>query len=193
MKIDEIVNKQHPLDKDYVPKDLVKDTIIQTPNLDDKYLTYLNKEAYENFLEFREYGLYNGVNIIIDSGYRPYKYQQKILLYNLIKHGMDAYKTVAIPGTSEHQTGLALDFALIINNFYVEVLDDFYEEVKWVHENAYKFGFILRYPKGKEEITGFNYECWHLRYVGKEVSQIMHDEKIETLEEYHVLKKTIHR
>lgn len=193
MKIDEIVNKQHPLDKDYVPKDLVKDTIIQTPNLDDKYLTYLNKEAYENFLEFREYGLYNGVNIIIDSGYRPYKYQQKILLYNLIKHGMDAYKTVAIPGTSEHQTGLALDFALIINNFYVEVLDDFYEEVKWVHENAYKFGFILRYPKGKEEITGFNYECWHLRYVGKEVSQIMYDEKIETLEEYHVLKKTIHR
>lgn len=190
VKIDDIVNKEHPLDKNYVPKNLVKDNIIQTPNLDDRYLTYLDKEAYESFLEFREYGLYNGVNIIIDSGYRPYKYQQKILLYNLIKHGDDAYKTVALPGTSEHQTGLALDFALIINNFYVEVLDDFIEEVQWVHENAYKFGFILRYPKGKEEITGFNYECWHLRYVGKDVSKIMHDENIETLEEYHILKRT---
>lgn len=193
MIFDEIVNKDHPLDETFIPDDLVKDYIFESPKLDNKYVTYLNKDAYASFLEFREYGLCNGVNIVIDSGYRPYIYQKQILLYNLEKYGVDAYKTVALPGTSEHQTGLALDFALIINNSYVEVSDDSLEEVQWVHKNAYKFGFILRYPKGKEEITGFNYECWHLRYVGKEISQIMHDENIETLEEYHTLKNNLSR
>lgn len=193
MIFDEIVNKDHPLDETFIPDDLVKDYIFESPKLDNQYVTYLNKDAYASFLEFREYGLCNGVNIVIDSGYRPYIYQKQILLYNLEKYGVDAYKTVALPGTSEHQTGLALDFALIINNSYVEVSDDSLDEVQWVHKNAYKFGFILRYPKGKEEITGFNYECWHLRYVGKEISQIMHDENIKTLEEYHTLKNNLSR
>ena len=71
---------------------------------------------------------------------------------------------------------------------YVDNFDDSFKEVQWIHNNAYKYGFILRYPKGKDDITGFSYECWHLRYVGKDISYIMHNENILTLEEYHLLK-----
>ena len=188
MNKDILVNKENPLDKNFIPKNLIKVTLIETPKLNDKMLTYLDKEVYENFLMFRLEGLYNGLNMVIDSGYRSYKYQEFILAYNLFKQGKKAYKLVALPGCSEHQTGLALDFALIINNFYVEYFDDSLKEVKWIHENAYKYGFILRYPKGFENITGFNYECWHLRYVGKDVSFYMHENNIRTLEEYHSLK-----
>ena len=85
MIFDEIVNKDHPLDETFIPDDLVKDYIFESPKLDNQYVTYLNKDAYASFLEFREYGLCNGVNIVIDSGYRPYIYQKKILLYTDIE------------------------------------------------------------------------------------------------------------
>lgn len=190
MNKDILVNKLNPLEKDFIPENLVKVQLIETPKLKNGMLTFLDAEAYQMFLLFRLEGLYNCVNMIIDSGYRPYEYQEYILKYNLLKKGLSAYKTVALPGQSEHQTGLALDFALIINNIYVDNFDDSFKEVKWIHENAYKYGFILRYPEGKEDITGFSYEYWHLRYVGKEVSYYMHNENISALEEYHLLNYT---
>ena len=95
-----------------------------------------------------------------------------------------AYKTVSLLGQSKHQTVLALDFALIINNIYVDNFDDSFKDVEWIHENAYKYGFILSHLKSKKDITGFSYEYWHLRYIGKEVSYYMHNENISTLEEY---------
>ena len=190
MNKDILVNKLNPLEKDFIPENLVKVQLIETPKLKDGMLTFLDEEAYQMFLLFRLEGLYYDVNMIVDSGYRPYEYQEYILKYNLSKKGVSAYNTVALPGQSEHQTGLALDFALIINNIYVDNFDDSFKEVKWIHENAYKYGFILRYPKGKEDITGFSYEYWHLRYVGKDVSYYMHNKNISTLEEYHLLNYT---
>ena len=157
----------------------------ETPKLKDNMLTFLDEEAYQMFLLFRLEGLYNGVNMIVDSGYRPYEYQEYILNYNLLKKGLSSYKTIALPGHSEHQTGLALDFALIINNMYVDNFDDSFNEVQWIHKNAYKYGFILRYPKGKEDITGYKYEPWHLRYVGKKIAKEIYESDI-TLEEYKV-------
>ncbi len=192
MNKDILVNKFYPLDKGFVPENLVKVNLLETPKLIEGMLTYLDEETYKMFMDFRTEGLSNGINMIVDSGYRPYEYQEYILKYNLMQKGLSAYKTVALPGESEHQTGLALDFALIINGVIVDNFDDTFDEVKWIHENSYKYGFILRYPKGKENITGFSYECWHLRYVGKDVSYFMHNENISTLEEYHLLnhKKT---
>ena len=124
MNKDILVNKFNKLEKEFIPENLVKVKLIETPKLKDNMLTFLDEEAYQMFLLFRLEGLYNGVNMIVDSGYRPYEYQKYILNYNLLKKGLSAYKTVALPGCSEHQTGLALDYALIINNMYVDNFDD---------------------------------------------------------------------
>ena len=124
MNKDILVNRFNPLEKEFIPENLVKVKLIETPKLKDNMLTFLDEEAYQMFLLFRLEGLYNGVNMIVDSGYRPYEYQEYILNYNLLKKGLSSYKTIALPGHSEHQTGLALDFALIINNMYVDNFDD---------------------------------------------------------------------
>ena len=121
MNKDILVNRFNPLKKEFIPENLVKVKLIETPKLKDNMLTFLDEEAYQMFLLFRLEGLYNGVNMIVDSGYRPYEYQEYILNYNLLKKGLSSYKTIALPGYSEHQTGLALDFALIINNMYVHI------------------------------------------------------------------------
>ena len=90
--------------------------------------------------------------------------------------------TIAVPGASEHQVGLALD--IVCSTYYR--LDEAFgdtEAGKWLAENSYQYGFILRYPKDKEEITGIEYEPWHFRYVGKEAAKEMTEQKL-TLEEY---------
>ena len=99
---------------------------------------------------------------------------------------MDAYKktsqVITVPGCSEHEIGLALD---ITSDTYIPLLQGFAEteEGKWLAEHGHEYGFILRYPSGKEYITGIEYEPWHFRYVGREAAKIMHDENI-CLEEF---------
>ena len=90
------------------------------------------------------------------------------------------------PGSSEHQTGLAIDICVYRdNNCYIEHDIDEMDEIKWIHQNAHKYGFILRYPSDKEDITGYNYESWHLRYVGN-IARYLYINKL-TMEDY--LKK----
>lgn len=128
----------------------------------------------------------------ICSGYRTmqkqeYLYNNKI--YRLIAEGVDeaeapaiAARSVAVPGTSEHQLGLAVD---IIDYFYPN-LDEGQEDTstqQWLMENSWRYGFILRYPNGKSDITGIIYEPWHYRYVGKECAQEIYELGV-TLEEY---------
>ena len=180
-----LVNKEHPLDKDFVPEDLVIYTEYNGPKIDPNYKTLVDRETFNAFLEMQEAAKKDGHYIIIDSGYRSYEYQQRVLEDTISKKGEAAYSTVALPGTSEHQTGLAIDVALYRNTIYTDEFDENDPEIVWLRNNSYKYGFILRYPKGSEEITGFNYECWHFRYVGKDISYKMHDEGISTLEEYH--------
>lgn len=94
-----------------------------------------------------------------------------------------ADKYSAKPGMSEHQTGLAIDLSTpSIKNELVEKFDTTKEGI-WLRDNCYKYGFIIRYPKSKEDITGYAYEPWHVRYVGKEVAQEIYDKAL-TLEEY---------
>ncbi len=125
----------------------------------------------------------DGVNLLAVSGYRAYSYQEMLYNNKLATAGrVEADKYVAQPGASEHNTGLAMD---VLSDEYSS-LDEGFEQTqayKWLEDNCYKYGFTIRYLKGKEDITGYNYEPWHLRYVGISEATEM-SEKYITLEEY---------
>ncbi len=124
-----------------------------------------------------------GVSLTIGSSYRSFGYQQTVFNGYLAN---DPYSTVltysAYPGTSEHQSGLVIDFVEGSSCDYTECFKDT-KSGTWLKNNAYKYGFILRYPKGKENITGYIFEPWHYRYVGVDVATKIHNSGI-TLEEY---------
>ena len=117
------------------------------------------------------------------SAYRDYNYQLNLYNKYLVhdsKKNVDTYS--ARPGFSEHQSGLVIDIDNTITNF-----DDFEstDEFIWMRDNAYKYGYILRYPKGKENITRYQYEAWHYRYVGKKIATYIKKHNI-TFDEYYV-------
>ncbi|WP_251388445.1 M15 family metallopeptidase [Mediterraneibacter agrestimuris] len=176
-----LVNSFYPLAKDYVPK-LVE---IEQDKLVDERIA---ADLQQMLSDARAAGL----NPYICSAYRDYGYQRQVFnetMVQWISNGyapLDAYeetaKSVAIPGTSEHATGLALD----ITSAEFTELDERQAgtaEAKWLAENCWKYGFILRYPPDKSDITGIIYEPWHYRYVGKEAAKDI-TEKGVTLEEY---------
>ena len=173
-----LVNKYYYLTEDYVPE-----------NLEEISLSYarsgmqLVHEAKEAFETLSEEAKKEGMNIIAMSSYRSYEYQ--VDLYNRYvetdgKEAADTYSARA--GYSEHQTGLAVD---VYNKELPYTSFEQTEEFTWMQENAYKYGFILRFPKDKVNITGYQYESWHYRYVGEEVAEYIHKNNL-TLEEYYV-------
>lgn len=183
-----LVNKNNLLKEDYVPENLIEVHEPTGEKIDKSYINRLNKTAYEFFKIMQKEALKQGYEIFIDSSYRTYEYQKLVFEKNVEEHGIEhAKKYVAPPGGSEHQTGLAFDVIARRNGTMIEKSSDEDPEMIWMKENAYKFGYILRYPKDKEQITGFNYERWHYRFVGPEISIYMKENNIETLEEYHLL------
>lgn len=121
----------------------------------------------------------DNVVLIGNSAYRSYKSQKEV--YNNRVNAVGRKKAedyVAKPGFSEHQTGLCIDVTNR-DKYFVKGT----EEADWIANNCYKYGFIIRYPEGKENITGISYEPWHIRYVGKEIAKQIHNKGI-TLEEY---------
>lgn len=171
-----LVNKERKLPSDYIPKDL-EEIDIQYAN-ENKYLV---KEAKNAFEKLSEDAKKEGYLIVAASAYRDYEYQKELYDYYVKEKGIDyASKCSAPPGHSEHQTGLAVD-VMGSNLDYDEFESSM--EFPWMKENAHKYGFILRYPKGKEEITGFKYEPWHYRYVGVEAATYLYTNHL-TLEEY---------
>ncbi|MBQ2909186.1 MAG: tRNA pseudouridine(55) synthase TruB [Bacilli bacterium] len=149
--------------------------------------TKIEKETYENYLELQEFLKTKNIIIGIDSAYRSEQRQSELYQEFIERYGKEyADKIVAPVGTSEHHSGLAIDLALKSNNEYLDadmVHEDQEPIYKEVHKHLKDFGFILRYPEGKEHITGYPYEPWHIRYVGKFVAKIIY-EKNYTLEEY---------
>ena len=152
----------------------------------------VDERAYPDLQEMLDDARAEGLSPIVCSSYRTREKQQELFIrrvgrltaagYSEQDAVTEAGKWVAVPGTSEHQTGLALD---IISSSY-QVLDRDQEntaEQRWLMENSYKYGFILRYPSDKSEITGINYEPWHYRYVGKEAAKEMYEKGL-CLEEY---------
>ncbi len=172
-----LVNKFNYLDKTYVPENIV-DVSVQYAYDDNEVPEFV----YEKYLEMWNDANEDGLTLIMSSSYRDYQYQEE--LYNNYKNqnGTEWADSVAArAGYSEHQTGYALDIVT-----YNSTMEDFEnsDEFKWLNENAYKYGFILRYPKDKEDITGYAYESWHYRYVGVEVASYIHENDI-TFDEYY--------
>lgn len=153
-----IANKSYSLPSDYAP-----DFLPETQAAFDEM------EADASVL---------GLELYISSGFRSYEYQSQIYNNYVARDGQaeaDTYS--ARPGHSEHQTGLALDLNTIDISFENTA------EYEWLRENAHKYGFIIRYPEGKEHITGYQYEPWHLRYLGKEIAEDVYESGL-CLEEY---------
>lgn len=191
MDIEILINKENVLDRNYIPSNLIETD--QNENnfhnfIDSTLKPMICKDIYPYFLKMQEDMKRIGLNIIVDSGYRSYDYQQVIWDDQVTNKGLkETQKYVAPPGGSEHQTGLAVDVAIIRNNQFSDEITEEDPEIKWLIDNAYKYGFILRYPKGKESITGYNYEPWHYRFVGLRLAYIIHEFNI-TLEEYYQKK-----
>ena len=172
-----LVNKHNRLPSDFKPDNLV--------NMDRKYTVSDGKQyllevtAYQNFVRMADAARAEGVSLKAVSAYRTEDYQRR--LYNkktktLGKNNVDNYSARA--GFSEHQTGLAVDINSTKNSF--ENTSAF----KWLQNHAHEHGFILRYPKGKKWITGYEYEPWHYRYVGPDAAEIIHKEG-STYEQYY--------
>lgn len=170
-----LVNKNNKLSKNYIPKDL--ESISLKYAYEYKYLRHDAKEAFEKLSHDASL---NGYRIIVVSAYRDYNYQDELFNYYVNEKGLEyALNCSAKSGHSEHQTGLAIDVEG--SNFDYDNFEDS-KEFNWMSKNAHKYGFILRYPKGSENITGFKYEPWHYRYVGNAASFIYNNDI--TLEEY---------
>ena len=185
-----LVNKENLLSSDYVPEDMVEIHEPMGSKIDASYVNQLNIEAYRWFkiMQIDAYKL--GYEIFIDSSYRTYEYQERVFNATAVEKGVEhATQYVAPPGGSEHQTGLAFDVIFRRNGEMIEQQLETDPEIAWMHRNAHRYGFILRYPKGKEAITGFNYEPWHFRFVGRELATKL-KENDQTLEEYYELKRT---
>ena len=183
-----IVNKENKLSKEYIPKNLTLVKTVIPGSVEVGRKIYLVDEVAQNWVKLKRYMKQKGYNIDISSGYRSYEYQEKLIEKFIQKKGLEeTLKIAAMPGTSEHQTGLCLDYEKFYyeNGKIMSSLNESDIEFKIVKNIAHKYGFILRYPKGKEDITGYKYEPWHLRYVGKKIAKEIYESDI-TLEEYKV-------
>lgn len=176
-----LVNKEHPIPADYT---FTLGVIKGAMKCDERILTPLT----DMFAAAAD----DGINLIVCSPYRDLSRQEYLFdrkMKSYINSGysyIDAYKessaVVTVPGASEHQIGISLD---IICDTYSQLNEGFGETDagRWLVNNSFKYGFILRYPKDKEDITGIIYEPWHFRYVGVEAATVIHDNNI-TLEEF---------
>lgn len=173
-----LVNKYLYLDSDYIPDNL--ESISTNYSRSGMKLVSSAKEAFETLAEN---ALKDNIKVIAMSSYRSYEYQVDLYNRYVKSDGVEAADTYsARAGYSEHQTGLCVDvYDGVVDYTNFEKSDAF----EWMQENAYQYGFILRYPKGKEDITGYQYESWHYRYVGKEIATYIHQHNI-TFDEYYV-------
>ena len=159
-----LVNKTNPMDMKLDPGDITKDTQLE-------------------FNEMQQDAKKEGITLNIRTSYRGYEQQKNAYQMWVNKYGVEeANRVSAKPGYSEHHTGLVIDVEGVNGHTLEETFINT-PEGKYLAENGYKYGFIIRYPKGKENITGYSYEPWHIRYVGKEHAKIIFDQEI-TLEEY---------
>lgn len=188
-KLDLIVNKDNALCDNYKPIDLID--IDNNENnfhdyLDPNHMPFVRKVLLPDLLRMESKALKDGHYLYVCSAYRSYEYQKLIWDNSVETIGLEKTKnSVAYPGTSEHQTGLAIDFGILFSKNKLRSLKE--SDIHWLENNSYKYGFILRYPDRKENITGYKYEPWHYRYVGVKLAEYLKKENL-VLEEYHLEK-----
>ncbi|MBQ2284026.1 MAG: M15 family metallopeptidase, partial [Clostridia bacterium] len=172
-----LVNKYHQLPAGFKQYNLVNMSREYTANDGKQYL--LAGVAYEKYAQMSDTAKSDGLFMRVISAYRTEDYQRNLYNNKVRTTGkINADNYSARPGHSEHQTGLAVDISSTKGTF------EYTAEFKWLQKHAHEYGFILRYPKGKEWITGYSYEPWHYRYVGTDVATIIFEEGI-TYEEYY--------
>ncbi len=172
-----LVNKSRRLSEDYVPNDLIS---IDSKCSNNKQL--MRKNAAKNLNNMCFEMLLMDTKLSVISSYRSYEKQKDLFTYFVKKEGVErAIISSAMPGHSEHQTGLAADIT-----FYNYKHSDIHttNAYIWIKNNMHRFGFIERYPKEKKEITGYIYEPWHIRYVGKKIASYIYEHNI-TFDEYY--------
>lgn len=175
-----LINREHPLPVDFIPKHLV-DIGLPFDAVPGEQKRLLEAKTARAALELIVRSRSEGLNLYCISGYRSYDRQKELFTGN---------PYVAEPGTSEHQSGLALDMSCPA--VCMELTEAFAEtkEGIWLKRHAALYGFIIRYPKNKKHVTGFPWEPWHIRYVTKSLASYLTLTGL-TLEEYHILENSI--
>lgn len=163
-----LVDKQHPLPADYEPDDLVE--LINYPSLSLNRPTHqLRQLIIDDLLAMSEAASDSGTPLLISSTYRSYADQQRIYAYWVDELGQaEADRVSARPGRSQHQLGTTVDFGCICPEFADTSAG------RWMAEHAWKYGFSMSYPEGAEELTGYDYESWHFRYIGRSAAFLEH-------------------
>lgn len=179
-----VVNKSRPLNPlTYTPTDLVlPDVATRYPAGEASLVASSTAKALEHLFAGAKL---DNINLMLTSGYRSYAYQTDVYNGYVSSIGrVETDKVSARPGYSEHQTGLAADIEPTNYKCELDACFATTPEGKWLVANAYKYGFIIRYPADKTAATGYSFEPWHVRYVGTLLTTEMHNRSIETLEEF---------
>lgn len=179
-----LVNKDHQLAEDYAPTDLVS-IVNDIPTVfDNPEINQLRNIAAQALINMFDGALNDGIKLYANSGYRAYNTQSSLYNSYVNEHGQAAAdRFSAPPGSSEHQTGLAMDVTADSVDRQLHQSFSNTEEGAWLRDNAHRYGFIIRYPEGKEHITGYMYEPWHLRFLGISLSTEIVESGL-TYEEY---------
>ena len=186
-----LVNKQRPLPRDYTPSELTIPAVKtqEWRSQDERsvradiasYVVAMFKEAQDNSLV-----------LTILSGYRSALTQEIIYNNSLVRVGEEQTKQyIAFPGQSEHQTGLVIDIATTPEECSLEWCFENTGAGEWLRNNAHRFGFILRYPKEKETITGYSYEPWHFRFLGVDLATALHESGLTFEEAWPFLEEAL--
>ncbi|MCR5763184.1 MAG: M15 family metallopeptidase [Treponema sp.] len=156
-----LIDKKHSVSSEYVPQDLIplkKNDLFSISRND----LSLRPEAYAALEELSAAALEDGIKLLVSSTYRSYKYQEGLFNRYVSQDGLElAERYSARPGTSQHQLGVAVDFGSITDDWGDTKMG------KWVYDHASDYGWSLSFPKGYEDVTGYMWECWHFRYIGK--------------------------
>lgn len=157
-----LIDKKHAVGSDYVPRDLVPVKGNELWNVSRNDLS-LRPEAYAALEDLSRAALNDGIKLLVSSTYRSYQYQEGLFNRYVKQDGLElAERYSARPGTSQHQLGVAVDFGSITDDWGDTKMG------KWVYDHATDFGWSLSFPQGYEDVTGYMWECWHFRYIGKE-------------------------
>ncbi len=178
-----LVNKFTGTGADYEPESLSVSSWIYYTHGTSGSVSRLSAEATSALEEMFEAAESDGLTLWGCSGYRPYSMQQSLYNAAVAAQGEDQNDT-AKPGYSEHQTGLAMDVTWAAANGGLYESMESHTEYAWLIANSWKYGWVLRYPKGYEAITGYTFEPWHYRYVGKDLAAAYHESGMNTLDEF---------
>ena len=195
-----IINKNNKLSEKYLTEvimpslisiDFTRDnTVIFEAHKNYEQKIYLEAETAKAWYKLKECILKKDIVFDICSGFLSFEQQENKYQNFLERNGKElTLKRICLPEYSEHHTGLALDCDFFKDSEWGGICSDENEETKLIHDLLHEFGFILRYPKGKEDITEMQYEPWHIRYVGKDLARYLFENQL-SLEEYHLNKES---